>query len=88
MSTRTHFLALPFHNSDDGTIAIPGHLIECVSEAEAVKRAEQMATYPEYVGAIAFALRRRNGRPYGSVVLKASFGVFKADMVYISRLLD
>lgn len=65
-----------FQKSYDGPIDVLGDLIECVSEAEAVTRAEQMTAYPEYLEAVAFALRRRDGLQYDSVVIKASFGVF------------
>lgn len=88
MATRTHYFALPFQTSDDGPAAILGHLIECVSEAEAITRAEQMATYPEYQGAIAFAMRRRDGRSYGNLVLKASYCVFNVNMAEILKSLE
>lgn len=88
MATRTHYFALPFQTSDDGPAAILGHLIECVSEAEAITRAEQMATYPEYQGAIAFAARRREVRSYSNLLLKVSWACSTPTRLKIMKSLE
>ncbi len=85
MAAQTHYFALPFRRSGTAAEAALDHLIECASKAEAVARAEQMSTYPEYVGAIAAALRKREGAPYGPPVLKASFGVIGSDLADICK---
>lgn len=88
MATRTRYYALPFQKFGDLPKAAIDHLIECASEAEAISRAEQMSTYPEYGGAVAAVLRKRGGAPYGPPVLIASFGILGPKLAEIFKALD
>jgi hypothetical protein len=58
----TYYVAAPIAQSDDGTVLYADEgAIECPSAEAAIRLAEEMASSPSYVAAVAFS---RSGCPF------------------------
>lgn len=84
MASHTHFFIVPFA-VPAGRRALADRIVACGSASEATARAEQMAGYVEYGGAIAVRARSRDGKLTGEPTVLASYGAVEPDVGALLR---
>jgi hypothetical protein len=84
MAYYTYFFIVPF-DTDAAQRARTDGIVGCVSASEAMARAEEMARYAEYGGAVAVRARSRDGKLSGEPTVLACYGMVSPDIRTVLR---